>query len=319
MKRKLELIRDSDADEAIELLLFIAVATVLGIRGFLGLTGYPQLGAGGLHIAHMLWGGLFMFVAIVLLLVFWNPAMRRLAAVVGGVGFGFFVDELGKFITSDNDYFYRPTVAILYLMFLALWGFARWLRSGRPLNPEELRINEQLRTMLSVPEAGAGRYTHAYFTATRGLEANYLRVVRRRWFGRVLTAWFLLVALFNLVEVVSLVSESRGCAFGVWIVQGGATVLEALFVWAGWMRFRRSRIAAYRWFQRSIAVSLLVIQVGHFYANQFWALNGVMLNVLLYLALTAMIEEERVRLAPKPAAPSPPAPAALPAVPLPPD
>lgn len=319
MKRKLELIRDSDADEAIELLLFIAVATVLGIRGFLGLTGYPQLGGGGLHIAHMLWGGFFMFAAIVLLLVFWNPAMRRLAAVVAGVGFGFFVDELGKFITSDNDYFYRPTVAILYLLFLALWGFARWLRSGRPLNPEELRVNEQMRSMLSVPEAGAGRYTHAYFRATRGLEANYLRVVRRRWFGRVLTAWFLLVALYNLVEVVSLVSEARGRTFGVWVVQAGATVLEALFVWAGWMRFRRSRIAAYQWFQRSIAVSLLVVQVGHFYANQFWALNGVLLNVLLYLALTAMIEEERVRLAPKPAPPSPPAPAALPAVPPPPD
>jgi hypothetical protein len=304
LTRPLDLIRDSDADEAIELLLFIAVATILAIRGFLRLTGYPQLGGGGLHIAHMLWGGLFMFVAIGLLLVFWNPAMRRLAAVVAGIGFGLFIDELGKFITSDNDYFYRPTVAILYLIFLALWAFARWLRSGIPLDAEELRVNEALRGLLSPPEAGAGRITNAYFVATRGVAVRYLRLVRRRVFARLLTAWFFLLAFINLVDVILLVQDVRERRFGAWIVQGLATLLEALFVWAGWLRFRRSRIAAYRWFQRSLLVSLLVAQVGHFYADQFWALNGVLLNVLLYLALTAMIEEERIRLAPRAPAPA---------------
>ncbi|MEO6462867.1 MAG: hypothetical protein ABIP29_07305 [Candidatus Eisenbacteria bacterium] len=314
MSRPLDLIRDADADEAFELLFFIAVATILATRGFLGIAGYPQLGGGGLHIAHMLWGGLFMFVAIGLLLVFWNPAMRRLAVVVGGVGFGLFIDELGKFITSDNDYFYRPTVAILYLIFLALWGFVRWLRTGIPLDAEELRVNEALRGLLSPPEAGAGRFTQAYFVATRGLGVRYLRLVRRLWFARLLTLWFLLLAFFNLVEVIALVGDARGRALGAWIVPALATVLEALFVWFGWLRFRRSRIAAYRWFQRSLLVSLLVAQVGQFYADQFRALNGVLLNVLLYLALTAMIEEERIRLAPR--APSP-APAPLPVPPLP--
>lgn len=303
MSRPLDLIRDSDADEAFELLLFIAVATILATRGFLSLAGYPQLGGGGLHIAHMLWGGLFMFAAIGLLLVFWNPAMRRLAAVLGGIGFGLFIDELGKFITSDHDYFYRPTAAILYLIFLGLWLFVRWLRSGIPLGAEELRVNEELRRLLSPPEAGAGRFTHSYFVATRNVGARYLRLARRPWFARMLTFWFFLIAWLNLTDVVMLVLDARGRAFGAWIVPGLATALEAALVWMGWLRFRRSRIAAYRWFQRSLLVSLLVVQVGHFYADQFRALNGVLVNVLLYLALTAMIEEEKVRLAPKPPKP----------------
>jgi hypothetical protein len=320
VSRPLDLIRDADADEAFELLIFIAVATILATRGFLRLTGYPQVGGFGLHIAHMLWGGLFMFVAIGLLLVFWNPAMRRLAAVFAGIGFGLFIDELGKFITADNDYFYRPTVAILYLVFLVLWGFVRWLRTGMPLDAEELRVNEELRGLLSPPEAGVGRITHAYFVATRGIGARYLRLVRRWWFARLLTLWFFLLAFMNLLEVIYIVGDARGRALGAWIVPGLASVVEAIFVWMGWLRIiRRSRIAAYRWFQRSLLVSLLVVQVGHFYDDQFRALDVLFLNVLLYLALTAMIEEERIRLAPHAPAQAPPAPPApAPAAPSPP-
>ena len=305
MPRPLDLIRDADADEAFELLLFIAVATILATRGFLRLAGYPQVGGFGLHIAHMLWGGLFMFAAIGLLLVFWNPSMRRLAAVVAGIGFGLFIDELGKFITADNDYFYRPTVAILYLVFLALWVFVRWLRAGWPLRPEELHINEELRGLLKPPGVGAGRVTETYFLVTRGIGARYLRLVRRWWFTRILTAWFFLLAFLNLLEVIGLVADARGRALGLWVVPALATVVETIFVWIGWIRFRRSRIAAYRWFQRSLLVALLVLQVGLFYVDQFRALNALLVNVILYLSLTAMIEEERIRLAPKPPAPAP--------------
>lgn len=296
MTRPLDLIRDSDADEAFELLVFIAVATILGIRGFLSLTHYPQMGGGGLHIAHMLWGGMFMLVAIVLLLVFWNPAMRRVAAVVAGVGFGFFIDELGKFITADNDYFYKPTAAALYILFFGLWAFARWLRNGIPLDAEEVRVNEALRGLLAPPEAGAGSLTAAYFRAKHTIAREYARLTRRRGFGRALAAWFLFVAVTNLVSLFGVVADARLRGLGVWLVQGAGVLLEGVFAWlGGWLLLRRRRLAGYRWFQRSLAVSLLVVQVGHFYTHQFWALSGVVFNVFLYLALTGMIEEEKAR------------------------
>ena len=100
--------RDLRAGEYLDLVLVAAVSAVLLIRFFLALTGYPTVGGGTLHIAHMLWGGLLMLVALVLLLAFLGRFAHQLGALLGGFGFGTFIDELGKFITRDNDYFYRP-------------------------------------------------------------------------------------------------------------------------------------------------------------------------------------------------------------------
>jgi hypothetical protein len=113
-------LRSTDFPNLHERFLIAAVTTILVIRTQLWLTNYPQLGGSGLHIAHLLWGGLFMVVAIAIQLTLLGRGTRRVTAVVGGVGFGFFIDELGKFITEDNNYFYRPAAALIYLIFAGL-------------------------------------------------------------------------------------------------------------------------------------------------------------------------------------------------------
>lgn len=114
-----------------------AITTELGIRTQLYLTHYPQLGGHGLHIAHLLWGGLFMVTALAILLSLLGRRARQVAALVGGVGFGFFIDELGKFITADNDYFYKPAAGLIYLIFIGLYMGSRAFQRHRGLNEDE--------------------------------------------------------------------------------------------------------------------------------------------------------------------------------------
>ena len=110
------LILNSNAPDLMELFLVASIASVLAIRAFLAATGYPQLGGAGLHIAHMLWGGIFMTIALFVLFSLLGPTSQRFAAILAGIGFGTFIDELGKFITSDHNYFFEPTncLGIIY-------------------------------------------------------------------------------------------------------------------------------------------------------------------------------------------------------------
>jgi hypothetical protein len=133
--------RNVDFGELQETFLVAAVATILVIRTQLWLTNYPQLGGHGLHIAHLLYGGMFMVVAIGILLTFVGRSPRRPAAIVGGVGFGFFIDELGKFITADNNYFFQPAAALIYLIFVGLFMLSRAMQRRGGLSPSERLSN----------------------------------------------------------------------------------------------------------------------------------------------------------------------------------
>jgi len=92
--------------------------TVSITRLFLYLADYPQLGSSVLHIAHVLWGGLLLFIAALVLLVFANRWISWIAAALTGMGIGLFIDEVGKFITQSNDYFFPYAAPIIYGFFL---------------------------------------------------------------------------------------------------------------------------------------------------------------------------------------------------------
>jgi hypothetical protein len=128
-------VRRLELGTLIDTFLISAATCLLVIRAALAATGWPQLGNDTLHIAHMLWGGLGMLVGLFVVFIFSSRYALVVAAVVGGLGFGAFIDELGKFITSDNDYFFEPTIGLIYIIFIVLYLVARTLE--RALRPSQ--------------------------------------------------------------------------------------------------------------------------------------------------------------------------------------
>jgi hypothetical protein len=104
----------------VRLILLSFAATVAITRLYLTLTGFPQLGNGTLHIAHMLWGGLALFISAILMVIYANRWVYSLSSILAGAGVGLFIDEVGKFITRTNDYFFPPAAPIIYTLFLLI-------------------------------------------------------------------------------------------------------------------------------------------------------------------------------------------------------
>lgn len=111
-------IKREDAERYMFVMLVSFAGSVILTRLFLELTGYPQIATGVLHIAHVLWGGLLLFAAALLPVIFANRWVYTVSALLGGAGVGLFIDEVGKFITATNDYFYPFAAPIIYAVFL---------------------------------------------------------------------------------------------------------------------------------------------------------------------------------------------------------
>ncbi len=227
------LMRNLEATSLLELFFVTSVFSVLGIRFFLALTGYPSLHPGNLHIAHVLLGGVLMMIALVIALAYINKSAYYLVAALGGFGFGAFIDELGKFITGDNDYFYRPAVTLIYLVFvllyLAIENFVNkpelseqeklinvleiakevvledldhrerrraldLLKECSPSDPVTKALQELLNATESVPVPRPDIYTAAKY---RG-RMIYRKLVQKSWFVNAVIAFFILQALLAL-------------------------------------------------------------------------------------------------------------------------
>ena len=163
--------RAIDAAAYLRAFVLSGVVTVLAVRAYLQATNYPQLGGGGLHIAHVLWGGLLLVVGLGIALVFLGGGPRTAGAVVGGVGFGLFIDEVGKFVTARTDYFYAPAAAIIYVAFalLVLLTQAVRGRTGRArLTPAEGTANALDLVLSGLPDGLTDRRRIAVLRLVQG-------------------------------------------------------------------------------------------------------------------------------------------------------
>ncbi|MCB9790830.1 hypothetical protein H6764_02290 [Candidatus Nomurabacteria bacterium] len=129
------LVINPGADRDIMLSVIMFGFSVAFTRELLLITNYPQLSNQILHIAHSVWGGLLLLISTYLLLIFANKWIKILSAMISGVGAGLFIDEIGKFITHTNDYFFPPAAPIIYSIFLLIIILFLLLKKSRQKSP----------------------------------------------------------------------------------------------------------------------------------------------------------------------------------------
>jgi hypothetical protein len=251
-------------EDLLENFLLAAVISVLLVRLYLYLTGYPQIGFGGLHISHMLVGGLLMLTAIFMALGFLSRPAHEWAAIFGGIGFGVFIDELGKYLTQDNDYFFRPAVAIIYVTFVLIYLAIRTIFSYRPLTRYEKLANafeivkqgsinglstEEEQTVINLiqecgrdnPLAGKlsemlpdirvipSRRSYWLDRFKQKVDTYYQQAIAHWWFAAVVIAFFAFAALTGFSAAIGIISSPWN-----WVLAISALIIIGLSLLQLW-------------------------------------------------------------------------------------
>ncbi len=318
--------RDFEAGNYIENFLVSAVTSLLIIRLFLAVFDYPQLGGSNFHIAHMLWGGLLMVIASILQFVFLNRETKYVATIVSGVGFGAFIDELGKFLTNDNDYFYKPTVALIYVVFVVIFLTARiFERFFKPteqeyainalevakqiimhdLDTEEKqralyllkRSNNNLPIVMMLQSAiheiraiSIGKPT-LFHQIREILKTNYLKLIHNKLFIKFILGFFIVASILNFAN--SVFNFNTAQTFAEWgelifsFISGLIVILGAQL-----LIMKRSRKLAYEMFKYAVLISIFLTQFFRFLHSQFSAISVLVLSLIVFNILQYLIYEE---------------------------
>jgi hypothetical protein len=322
-------LRSVDASRHLDIFLVCAVASVLGNRVFLILTGYPQIGNSTLHISHAIWGALMMAIAIIISIAFLPPFTRTFVAFLGGAGFGWFIDELGKFITQDVNYFFQPTIALIYIVFITMYLVFRGI-AGRAFGPDEAVLNalEALKSasigkldetrrreaiaLLDVTEANGAIADHVdsllrdvpalpprhhgrVERSSARLRDWYRGLTERPGFARTVSVLLVLLAVASVVGVFSVAYDHATIkGFSEWASVVSSSIGGVLIV-IGAVRLHHSRVEGYVWFERGLLVDILVTQVFVFDQEQLAGISTLVITVVLWLMVRSALRAERER------------------------
>ncbi|HEY4876620.1 MAG TPA: hypothetical protein VIH86_13670 [Puia sp.] len=321
-------IRNIEATTYRENFLVSAIVSVFVIRLYLHVTHYPTIGSGEFHIAHLLWGGFFMMAALLILLSFLNEKAAVVSSILGGIGFGAFIDELGKFITSDNNYFYQPTIALIYIIFVLLYLISRFIPRYQPYTQREYLVNalemikesavndfdeeeerraseylskcdpanpivKALKRLLSQLAVEKNPPPGFFSRIRRSLRQQYYVIARSGFVVNAIIVFLVLSTVWTIFQIVSFSLYRSVLTFS----ESGqlySSILSGIFVLIGVISLRISRVEAYRFFRIAVLVTILLTQFFVLMRLEWYDIFVLVLNVFaLFVINYAMIRDRK--------------------------
>jgi len=321
------LIRNIEATSYRENFLVSGVVSIFVIRIYLRLAHYPKIGSGEFHIAHLLWGGFFMMLAILILLSFLNEKAAIVSSILGGIGFGAFIDELGKFITSNNNYFFQPTIALIYIIFVLLYLIFRFIPRYRPYTQREYLVNaiemikesaindfdeeeekkaaeflekcnpknpivKALKSLLQQLEVEENPPPGIFTIIRRECRKQYYIIAKSGLVINIVIIFLVISTLLTISQIATLAMYRPSLTFSE-LGQLYSSILSGIFVVIGVFALRFSRFEAYRFFRISVLVTILLTQFFVFMHTNWYGITGFITNIFALFVINYAMARDR--------------------------
>lgn len=284
--------RREDAAESILLMMIWGVGAILTTRLWFKLMDNPEITFGQWHVAHVLFGGLAMMGAILTLIVWRGEIARQRAIIMSGIGWGLFIDEVGKYITRDNDYWFKPAIIFIYmsfvLMYLFYWQLAKRERDG-------------------------GRGLRLIRWVSKTFHLTYNRLLKKKMVMGVLGVYSIYYSIDKVIDAVRIILSrekmasieyfyktydffSRSDVYMIW-GKIGSDALIALVLLAGWWWIvRKRRLKGLQYFKLGLLINIFLGSIFKFYFEQFSGVFSLILTTATYWIVTEMRKELRLKI-----------------------
>lgn len=274
-------IKREDASEAVLMMIIWGVGSILTTRLWFALTGNPKIAFGGWHIAHVIWGGLAMLAAILMMVIYKGERARNTAMVVGGIGWGLFIDEVGKYVTKDNNYWFRPAIIFIYISFVLLFLLYRRLARGEKDGGMNLKI---IRQTAKVFHLTYNKIFRKKITLLLLSIYSVFFIVDKVWDAfKVLTSREKMAVIEKFYQDYDFFSRTDTYMIGFKIVFD--TMAAILFIGGWYWMANKKRGRALSCFQYGLLINIFLGSIFKFYFEQFSGVFGLGVSVLIWALL----------------------------------
>lgn len=264
-----------------------------------------------------------MLISTIIFLAFISEKSRTWASILAGIGFGFFIDELGKFLTSDNNYFYQPTFVLIYAIFILIYFAARLIERYKVIDESEYIVN----AIETYKLVYTGDFDHKDKETLRhilseiksddpvivALRENYKNVSLNKENGNIILR--LKKAVFSYYEMLIEYQKIQSAVIAIFTIAALIGFIDAAWnlatndeetyymisrlaatfcVGVGFIfiKLKKDRIRGYQWLKYSVLISLFISQFFLFYHDQASAFFFFVIYLTLYLIIRGLIFEE---------------------------
>jgi len=265
-----------DASESILTILIWSVFSLLGTRLFLKLMNYPEIGKGAWHVSHAAIGGIIMIIGVMLMLIFEGKKVKNTALIIFGMGTGGFIDEIGKYLTRDYNYFFRPAIIFIYVFFVCLFLIYRYLRRYE-IRKDKSKWKSMVRNMATVSYdkifkrklVMIGLWGYSIYYAIDKF-ADIFRITTSKQKMLMIEKYYKDFNFFGTSDIYMIVGQM---IFDV--------LASILFLMGARYFWSNKRLRGVRYFKLGLYVSILLGSIFRFYFEQFRAITDLILGIVI--------------------------------------
>lgn len=264
-----------ESAESIFQILRASIVSLLVARAYLDLMNYPIVGGGVWHISHAFFGGMIMLFGVLMLVVYEGKNIYKLSLNIFGIGLGWFIDESGKYLTMDNNYFFRPTVMLVYIFFIGLFLIYKYLNiktSNFQLQTSNKK-NGWIKRLLTKKQVMVGLWVYSLYFSGQKISELF----------RIISSEKKLDTIKNVYVQYLFVGNSDNFLICLKIIFD--TLAVTLFLLGAGYFWSKKRLRGLRFFQYGLYINIFLVTVLRFYFEQF----GAIIELLLAVGLLEII------------------------------